>query len=344
MIFAESDLLYALLLLPLLPLFFAHAERRRLRLLEALVASPKPGLVMGSSFERRLIAMILVTLGLFLLVLAAARPQWGSRLENVTHRGLDILLAVDVSESMLARDVSPDRTSKARQEVEKFLRLAAGDRVGLIAFAGSAFTLCPLTVDYAAVRLFLSGLQPGMISDAGTDLSTPLAEAIDAFRRNPSPADKVVVLFTDGEHHEKDPMPYVHSAVKEGIQIFTVGIGNPAMAGERIPLEERQGVAVYKLDQAGNLVISQLDEKTLLEIATAAGGAYFRASEAGEELVQIYKALQDKEKIEFSSRQVRKMEDRFQIPLALSLLLLSTAFALGNRSFRKLRRTQELRS
>ncbi|MCB1049426.1 MAG: VWA domain-containing protein [Acidobacteria bacterium] len=340
MSFANPQLLFLLIPVLCLPFAFVWSERRRKRVLESLVASPKPALVMGSSFERRLIAMLMTLLGLLSLVLAAARPQWGTKLETVSHRGIDIMLALDVSESMRAQDVSPDRISKARQEVEKFLNLLEGDRVGLIAFAGSAYTYCPLTVDYGAIRLFLSGLQPGAISDAGTDVGSAIDEAIQVFKRSKSTASKVLVLFTDGEHHEKDPMPMVHSAVNQDIQIFTIGIGNPARSGERIPLVNENGETTYKLDQAGNLVISRLDEDTLVQIAEAGNGSYYRVSESGTELAQIYKILAEKQKAEFSSRIHHQLEDRFQIPLTLSLFFLAIAYALGRRSFKKLRRTQ----
>lgn len=344
MSFANPQLLFGLLFVLLLPIGFVFTERKRKRLLESLVASTKPELVMSAGFERRFIAMILTVVGLGCLVMAAARPQWGTKLETVTHRGIDLIVAVDVSESMWTQDVAPDRISKARQEIEKFLSLLTGDRVGLIAFAGSAYTYCPLTVDYGAIRLFLSGLQPGVVADAGTDIGSAIQEAIEVFSRSESNASKVLVLFTDGEHHEQDMMPLVQSATKNGIQIFTVGIGNPSKAGERIPMESSGQDPVFKLDQAGNLVISKLDENTLVKIADAGNGEYHRVSEAGTELVQIYRKLSEQVQAEFSSRLHHNLEDRFQYPLILSLTCLAIAFSLGNRSFRRLRRTQGVSS
>jgi len=342
MSFANPNILYFLILLPLMLLVFILAERKRLRQVSAMVGSDKPVMIMGAGFERRLIYLIFMMLGIGVLVASAARPQWGVKLETLTARGIDILIAVDVSESMRATDVSPDRISKARQEVDKFLNLLEGDRVGLVAFAGSAYTYCPLTVDYAAIRMFLAGLEPGAISDAGTDIGKAVEEAIETFGRGESTAHKVLVVFSDGEHHEGDPLPAVQKAVDNGIQVFTVGIGHASKAGARIPNPEKEDD--YKLDQAGNLVITKLDETTLTAIAEKGNGQYYRVSEAGTELVDIYRTLEANEEAEFSSRRHHQMEDRYQIPLLIAILLLTIAYSLGNRSFKKLRRTQGVKS
>lgn len=340
MSFANPEAFFLFILVLLLPIVFAFSERRRLVRLRSMVAPGKPALVMGSGFERRLVAMVLLCLGLTCVILAAARPQWGTKLETLTHRGIDVLIAIDVSQSMRARDVSPDRISKARQEVDKFLGLLRGDRVGLIAFAGSAFTYCPLTVDYVAIRMFLHGLEPGVISDAGTDLSAAIDEAVATFQRSKSKAYRVLVLFSDGENHEADPTEAATRAVDAGIQIFAVGIGNVSKTGERIPVVSNEGETSYKLDQTGNLVITRLDETTLRNLAQTGNGTYYRVSEAGTELVKIYRELERQEEEEFSSRLHHQREDRFQIPLLAGVMLLCAAYSLGNRSFKRLRRTQ----
>lgn len=340
MTFANPEILNALGLLPLLVFIFILSQRHRAIQVQSLVNPRKPAMVMGASFERRLVYLIFLVLGVGVLVLAAARPRWGTKLETVNSRGIDILVAVDVSESMRAADVSPDRISKARQEVDKFLNLLRGDRVGLVAFAGSAFTYCPLTVDYSAIRLFLNGLEPGVISDAGTDISKAVKEAVKTFSRSKSPSHKVLVIFSDGENHERDPLPAVEEAVAQGIQVFTIGIGNAETAGERIPLDDKAGDVSYKLDQQGNLVITRLDEATLREMAERGNGAYYRVSEAGTELVEIYRTLAQNEEAEFSSRRFHQKEDHFQIPLLAAFVFLTLAYSLGDRSFKKQRRTQ----
>lgn len=343
--FANPEMLYFLALVPLLVLMFVVAERARRRRLAAMSTNDKRAMIMGAGFERRLVFLVFCLLGVACLVLAAARPQWGTKLETVTSRGIDIMLAVDVSDSMRAQDVSPDRMAKARQEVDKFLALLEGDRVGLIAFAGSAYAYCPLTNDYAAIRLFLNGLTPGVISDGGTDVGAAVGKAMETFARSKSNAQKVLVIFTDGEHHESDPLTVVREAAAMDIQVFTIGIGNSGTAGERIPMgTDDNGDPIYKLDQKGNLVISQLDEQTLEAIAKAGGGAYYRVSNAGTELVQIYRELQANEEEEFSNRRLQQMEDRYQLILALALICLTMAYSLGDRSFKRLRRTQGVKS
>ena len=342
--FANPDILYFLALVPLLLVLFFGSERGRRSRIADLVGGVKPAMVMGAGFERRLLFLIFLILGMALMVLAAARPQWGTKLEEIRSRGFDILVAVDASESMRATDVSPDRISKARQEVEKLLHLLKGDRVGLIAFAGSAYVFCPLTIDYGAIRLFLSGLEPGVIADAGTDIGTAVDQAVQTFARSQYNAHKVLVVFSDGEHHEADPLPAVQRAAEAGIQVFTIGIGNAGRSGERIPVTEKDGEPVYKLDAQGNLVITQLDEATLEAIADKGNGRYYRVSEAGTELVEIYRQLAKNEEAEFSSRRFHQMEDRFQIPLILAMVFLGLAYSLGDRSFKKLRRTQGVSS
>ena len=338
MTFASPHMLYALILAPLLILLFVLSERKRREHAAAIASGDKEAMIMGAGFERRLVYLVFLLMGICLLVLAAARPQWGAKLEVLTARGIDILIAVDTSESMRATDVAPDRISKARQEVDKLLNLLEGDRVGLVAFAGSAFTYCPLTVDYAAIRLFLSGLEPGVIADGGTDIGAAVREAIRTFERSESNAYKVLVVFSDGEHHEEDPLPAIEEAVAAGIQVFTIGIGNAGKVGERIPIPGDEDN--YMKDQAGNLIITKLDEATLSAIAEKGNGAYYRVSEAGTELMEIYRTLSENEETEFSSRKHHQLEDRFQYPLLGAAFFLSIAYSLGNRSFRRLRRTQ----
>ncbi|CAM2009267.1 vWA domain-containing protein [Acanthopleuribacter pedis] len=340
--FAEPNLLYLLFLVPTLIAVFVYAERKRKAQLSHMTVNEKPGMVMGAGFERRLAYTILLSLGTLFLVLAAARPQWGTKLEEAKARGIDIIIAVDVSASMSADDVSPNRMARARQQVDKFLNLLEGDRVGLIAFAGSAFTYCPLTLDYGSVRLFLDSLEPGIITDPGTDIPSAVREAGRVFTRAKSTAQRVLVVFSDGENHEGDINAAVAEARDNGMTVFTIGIGNPGKSGSRIPIGEENGEIVYKTDRQGHIVFSQLDEAALQEIATKGGGDYYRISEAGIELSQIYKSLNLAQEAEFSSRRGQTMEDRFQYPLLIALAFLISAYSLGHRSFKKLRRTQEV--
>jgi len=344
MTFANPDILYFALIVPLLVTVFVIAERRRRRQLEAMTRPDRESSVAGAGFERRLVFLIFLCLGAACLVAAAARPQWGTKMEELSARGIDIVLAVDVSESMNATDVEPSRIAKARQLIHKFLDLLQGDRVALIGFAGSAYAFVPLTTDYGAFRIFTDTLEPGAVQDAGTDIGKAVEEAIETFERSGSDADRVLVVFTDGEHHEEDPIPAVERARAEGIRVFTIGIGNPGKAGERIPITDESGGTSYKVDQQGNLVITRLDEETLQAIARAGDGSYYRVSDAGTELAQIYRVLEQQQEAEFASRALRLREDRFQIPLLIALGLVTVAYSLGTRTLRHTRRTRGARA
>lgn len=338
--FANPEVLWALLLVPILVLTFILAERKRKRILASMVVIQKPHMVMGPSFERRLLTMSAILVAVIFIVIAAARPLWGSKMEEVQARGIDILIAVDVSQSMLAEDVSPSRLDMAKLNVRKLMDLIEGDRVGLIAFAGSAYTFCPMTVDYGAVNLFLSSLEPGVITDGGTNIPAVIQEAMANFERNPSPAHKVLVIFSDGENHETDPLPVAEQAAQKDIQIFTVGVGNPGKTGARIPIIDESGKDDFKKDRQGNLVITRLEEETLQALAETGNGDYYRLSGSGNQLVNIYRAVSEAQEAEFSSKTYRQKEDRYQIPLALALAAFVFAYSLGRRSLKRLRRTQ----
>jgi len=337
-IFVYPEILYGLVIVPILVIAFFVAEKQRRITLANLVKSESAPMIMGPGFEMRFSKMASLCIGITLLLFASARPQWGRKLETITHRGIDIMIALDVSESMRAVDVPPSRMQKARQEVGLFLDQLRGDRVGLVAFAGSAFTYCPLTVDYSAVKMFLASLEPGVIADGGTDLSAAIKETMDVFTRNHSTASKVLVVFSDGEHHENDPIPIVREAVERGIKVFTVGVGHMGKAGARIPVEGKADT--YKHDRFGNLVITKLDEETLKKVAKAGNGQYFRVTESGKELISIYKYLSRMEKQDFNSRIQDQREDHYQMPLLLGLFFLVLSGSIGDRTMKKARRTQ----
>jgi len=338
MVFVYPELIYGLILVPVLVVAFFVSEKKRSKTLFTIVGSEKMPQVMATGFEMRFTRMATLCIGVTFLLLSAARPQWGRKLETIRHRGIDIIVALDVSESMRAEDVAPSRMQKARQEVNLFLQTLKGDRVALVAFAGSAFTYCPLTVDYSAIQMFLSSLEPGVISDGGTDISAATREAIDVFERSQSTSSKALVIFSDGEHHEKDPISDIREAVERGIMVFTVGVGHVGKSGARIPMEGSDDA--FKRDRSGNLVITRLDEDTLKNVAEAGNGKYFRVTESGGELVTIYDYLSKLEKIDFNSRLQDQREDHFQILLQLGLIFLVISYAIGDRTMKKMRRTQ----
>jgi len=264
----------------------------------------------------------LAVLAVLALGLAAGRPQTGTRLGVATRHGIDLMLALDVSDSMRAEDLRPDRLEKARREALSLIGLLDGDRVGVITFAGAAFVQCPLTLDYGAASMLLSAVEPGTISRPGTNLSSAIRKATAALSTRPD-RSKALVIFTDGEGHEEDPMEAAREAAEAGVRIYTIGLGSTA--GEPIPLSPAEGGG-YKRDRAGNIVMSRLDEGTLMDIASATGGTYYRATRGERELRAIEEELAKMEQGELESRMLAFYEERFQVPMlaALMLLLLAT--------------------
>jgi len=328
--FAAPQYLWALLALPILLALFVLAFRRRRRALEVfgdlrLVRRLSP----TSSTERRVIKAALVVASALFLVLALARPQWGARLETVSRRGVDVIVAVDTSLSMLTEDVKPNRLAQARAAVASLLDMLQGDRVGLVAFSGTAYVACPLTLDYGAASMFVDVLDPDLLPVPGTAVAESIRAALRAFHSNER-RNKVLIMMTDGEDHEGDVQAAARAAADEGITIYTVGVGTPN--GEPIPLRNGRGDVVgYKKDKRGRIVTSRLDETMLESIAVATGGKYFRATPDGSELKRIYEEISGMDKTSLSSRLHTAYEERYQIPLAAAIVLLVFEAALSDR-------------
>jgi Ca-activated chloride channel family protein len=278
--------------------------------------------------------------GLFLaavgcLLVALARPQAGYRWEQVTRRGIEVIFAVDTSRSMLTPDVKPDRLTRAKLAVDDFVSKMNGDGVGLIAFAGNAFLQCPITLDYDAFHESLAALDTTIIPRGGTDIASAIHEAQAALQNHPA-TDKVLVLLTDGEDLEGSALDAAKAAAKDGLKICTVGVGSAN--GDLIPIPAKQGGGFVK-DDAGQFVKSHLDQAGLQAIAAATGGIFAPLGAQGQGLDTIYQqALAPLAKHELASRRQRVYTERFQWPLAASLVLLlaSTLVGTRRRSARKL--------
>ncbi|HET9480940.1 MAG TPA: VWA domain-containing protein [Candidatus Polarisedimenticolia bacterium] len=334
--FARPELLWLLLLAPLLAVWLGRAIVRRRRALASFTGGALRGrLVTEAPVGVQVIRVVLRAAGVALLVLAAARPQWGTRLEQVSRQGVDVVVAIDISESMLAEDLKPSRLLKAREETARLLERLQGDRVGLVGFAGSAGVLCPLTLDYNAVRIFLDALEPGMISYPGSSLASAIRAATGAFGSEERKF-KVLVLFTDGESH--DDAEEVELAAQEaaaaGLVIHAVGVATPA--GEPIPIRDRSGaIGGYKQDAQGRVVVTRLEEAALARVAEATGGRYFPATATESELDRIAEAIAGMDKKEMQARLSTQFEEQFQLPLALALAaLLAEAFITLRRRVR----------
>lgn len=332
--FGSPEFLHLLWLVPLLAGFFAFVRRRRRIRLERFAGQQLLGrLVRSAGGERTVIRYLLFLLALTFLILAAARPMWGTRVNEVARRGVDVIIAMDTSLSMDAEDVKPSRLRKAKLEMTGLVDRLRGDRVGLVAFAGSAFVQCPLTLDHSAAKMFLDILDTGLIPRPGTAIARAITMSMEAFRSRERKY-KVLVLLTDGEDHEADPVAAARAAAEEGVVIHTVGIGSPV--GEPIPMRDAQGqISGYKKDRSGEVVTSRLDEETLRAIARTTGGIYVRATQGEVELDTLVAEISGMEKRELQSRMHAGLEERFQYPLALALLLLVSWLAIPDLGRRR---------
>ena len=273
---------------------------------------------------RRFIKATLLLLSLGLLLFALAGPRWGSHYEEVSQKGVDIMLLVDVSPSMLVEDISPNRLERARREILDFLKVVQGDRVGLIAFAGAAFIQCPLTLDYAALEMFLSALHPDLIPVAGTDLGAAIDMGISAFDEE-SATDKVMLLITDGEDNETRGTQAARRAAAKGVKIFVFGIGD--VGGGPIP--ELDGSGGFKKDRQGKLILSKLQEAGLQQIASLTGGIYVRSVAGDLDLDILYfDGIKSRTQArELKSGKIKVYEERFPLfVLAAFIILLVEGF------------------
>jgi len=328
--FAAPEYLWGLLGLPVLIGLFVLSFRRRRRALEAFGdLRLLKRLSASASLERRMIKASFVVVAALFLILALARPQWGAKLETVTRRGVDVIVAVDTSLSMLAEDVKPNRMAQARAAVGSFMDLLRGDRVGLVAFAGTSYVACPLTLDYTAARMFVDVLDVDLIPVQGTAIADAIQTATAAFR----PGErryKVLVLITDGEDHEGNVAAAAGAAAAEGITIYTVGVGSPG--GEPIPLRNARGDIIgYKEDREHRKVTSRLGETDLETVALATGGRYFRSTPEGLELHRVYEEISRMDQRTLSGRTMSAYEERYQFPLGTAILFLLVEAALGER-------------
>ncbi len=294
--FAHPQVLWMIVLLPLLALLVwgrLRAGRQALRralsrpMLERLTGHLSPG--------RTLSRHLLLVFGCLFLILAVARPQRGTQYVTAARLGIDIIIALDVSESMLAEDLKPNRLRRARHEISAVLDRLKGDRVGLIAFAGAAFVQCPLTLDYAAARMFLEFMGPDLLPEPGTDIAAALVTATGAFDQE-SEGFRALILITDGEDHEGKLKDAAKTAREAGIRIFTVGIGSES--GEPIPERDDAGnITGYKKDREGKVVLTRLNERGLRDVAEETGGMYVRAigTLGLDRVVSAIDAMQKKE-------------------------------------------------
>lgn len=316
----------ALLAVPCLLVFFVWAWRRKQAAMALFIPTRLfDVLLVGYSARREKIRYVLLGLAVVFGLLTLAQPRWGYTWEEVRQRGLDVVVAVDTSKSMLAPDLPPNRLERARLACIDLMRVAKTDRLGLVAFAGSAFLQCPLTFDDEAFRLSLGALDTGIIPQGGSSLAEAIRTADEAFKKDED-NHKVLILLTDGEDHEQGAIEAAKEAAKNGMKIFTIGVGTPN--GELLGFKDEQGKQEYVRDAEGNIVRSKLNETLLREIATEANGFYLPLTGTKTMETLYEQGLAALPKTESNAKFVQRFQDRFQWPLAIVIVLLAIEWVL----------------
>jgi len=334
--FLHPEVLWLFALLPLIVLAGWWNLLRRGRALRRFAGgADRVGRFTGDvCLHRRAAKQLLLYLALVAVFLAAARPQWGTRLETVNRRGVDVVVLIDTSLSMAAEDVAPNRLARAKHQTDRLLKLLAGNRVALATFAGQPTLACPLTLDHAAVRLFLDTVEPESTQVPGTALAEALRLAARSFGVEDGPGaeprTRAVVLFTDGEDHEGELDSLPAELSQAGVGLFAIGCGSTR--GAPIPLRDESGASIgYKMDREDKVVTTRLEEGVLEALALDSGGRYYRSSSGGEEIEDIAEAITSLDSREYGAVLRSRYEDRFQIPLAVALLALCAEGAIGDR-------------
>lgn len=331
--FEHPSILWLLLVVPpALAVFFIWSEDIKRRLLAEFV-EPRllPQLTSGLSPERRKWKYALLVAAVALLIIAAARPQRGFDLEEVRQNGLDIVVAVDTSKSMLATDIAPSRLQRAKLAALELMQTAKADRLGLVAFAGDAFLSCPLTIDETAFQQSVQALDVNSIPQGGTAIAAAIDTALSTFKEKGN--HRALVIFTDGEDNDEGAQAAAERAAKEGLKIFTIGIGSAE--GTRVTVPGDNGNSDYVRDAQGNVVKSKLNEALLQSIATTAGGFYLTLRGADTINTLYERGLAPMPKSEGTEKIVRRYHEQFHWPLALAIALLIAEFLLPERRSRK---------
>jgi Ca-activated chloride channel family protein len=328
--FAHLSVLWLLLVIPpALLVFFWWALRVRRQLMTKFIeARLLPGLISGVSPTRQKFRFACLVTAVVLLILTLARPQWGFTWEESKQKGLDIVVAIDTSKSMLAEDITPNRLQRAKLAALDLMQQAKSDRLGLVAFAGSAFLQCPLTIDDNAFRQSVESLDVNIIPQGGTALAEAINTALTAFKEGDN--FKVLVLFTDGEDNDEGALPAAQAAAKEGMKIFTIGIGTPD--GELLRVKDAKGRTDYVRDAQGNVVKSRLNEKLLQDIAQATEGGFYQPLMGAKTIDTLYqKGLAPLPKSEGQEKLVRHYYERYHWPLSIAVVLLLIEILLPER-------------
>lgn len=325
--FANIEMLWLLLLIPLLVAgYIVHSRYKR----KQLMAFGDPNLVSDlmpdASYVRNRVKFGLLMAALTLLIFAVARPQYGQKSETIKRQGIEVMIALDISNSMLAEDVAPNRLDRAKQILSKLIDKMVDDKVGLIIFAGEAYVQLPITCDYVSAKMFLQNISPDLIKAQGTALGAAIRTAQRSFGSDQSEASRAIILITDGENHEDDAVAAVKEAKAAGIQTFVVGIGKPE--GSPIPVP---GTGTFRKDRSGQVVVTRLNEQMCKEIAQAGNGIYVRCDNSNTAMRALQKELDHLATSEIETQVFTDYQEQYQSFALLALLLLIAEFLVFGR-------------
>ncbi|MFW5831411.1 MAG: VWA domain-containing protein [Prolixibacteraceae bacterium] len=332
--FGNSEYLWGLLLIPLLTVVFIWARIARKRALKRFGNESLLNRLMPyASKSRPVFKFILLMLALGFFIVGVARPQFGSKLKKMKREGVELIIALDVSNSMKAEDIRPNRLERAKRAIVRLVDRLEDDKIGLIVFAGDAYTQLPITSDYNSAKLFLNSVNTQVVPKQGTAIGAAINLAIRSFTPE-GEANKAIVVITDGENHEDDAVAATENAVENNIVVHTIGMGLPS--GSPIPVL-RNGQKDYLKNNDGEVVITRLNEQMLEQIAAAGNGIYVRANNAQVGLNALFDEINKMEKAEMESLAYSEYDDQFQYFFAIGLLLILLEFVILERKNRYLK-------
>lgn len=330
--FGDEIWLYALLIVPALIVLFWINARWRKRVLQQLAdANVLETLLPTFSKVLPRWKRFLLTLGVAFLVIGMANPQIGTKYEEVKREGFELMICLDVSNSMLAEDLTPNRLERAKQAISRLVDRLKNDKIGVIVFAGDAYIQLPMTVDHSAAKLFLRSIDTDIVPTQGTAIGKAIELATSSFSAN-TKANKSIIVITDGENHEDDALEQAATAAESGIKVHTIGIGS--VDGTPIPMYRRGQMMGYRKDREGNTVVTKLNETMLQQIAASGDGTYVRANNSRTGLNALMDELEGMQREEFGSKMFTSYEDRFQYFVAVALFLLVLELLLPSRKLK----------
>ena len=330
--FANIEMLWWLLTIPVFIIgYILYTRCKRRQLAEFGDPELVSELMPDASKARPVVKFSLLMVALALLIMAAARPQYGQKEKTVKRQGIEVMIALDISNSMMAEDVAPNRLDRAKQMLSKMIDRMVDDKVGLVVFAGEAYTQLPITCDYVSAKMFLNTITPALIPTQGTAIGAALETSIRSFGSQESDAGRAIVLITDGENHEDDAIAAAKHARELGIQVFVVGIGKPE--GSPIPIV---GTNNYIKDRSGQVVVSRLNEDMCQQIAQAGNGIYVRCDNTNTAMRALQQELDRIATAELETKVYADYNEQYQSSVLIALLLLVIDFFILERKNHRL--------